>query len=94
MDLSEKLRKHDQAQKDILLKTPEKVTAVEEKSDYTFEVRTNTGDSYRSKTLINASGGQGQASRSAGGKPGWMAREWLIALPVMFPFIRIRTPRW
>jgi len=58
MDLSEKLWKHVQAQKDILLKTTEKVTAVEERSDYTFEVRTDTGDSYRSKTLIIASGGK------------------------------------
>ena len=58
MELSEKLKKHVQAQGDIQIQTPEKVTAVEERNDYSFEVRTDTGGVYRSKTLIVASGGK------------------------------------
>jgi len=58
LELAGKLRKHVRAQKDLQIKTPEKVTTVEERHDYTFEVRTNSGGIYRSKTLIVASGGK------------------------------------
>ncbi|MFA5183238.1 MAG: FAD-dependent oxidoreductase [Syntrophales bacterium] len=58
MALSEKLEKHIRAQKDIRIKTPEKVTAVAEKADHTFEVSTDKGGLYQSKTLIIASGGK------------------------------------
>lgn len=58
VELSEKLQKHVRAQKDIQIKTPEKVTAVEERHDYAFEVRTDSGGIYSAKTLIIASGGK------------------------------------
>lgn len=57
-ELSEKLQKHVRAQKDLQINTPEKVTAVDERRDDTFEARTNTGGIYRSKTMIVASGGR------------------------------------
>jgi alkyl hydroperoxide reductase subunit F len=57
-ELSEKLQKHVRAQRDIKINTPETVTAVDERNDQTFEVRTNTGGIYRSRTLIVASGGR------------------------------------
>jgi NADH-dependent peroxiredoxin subunit F len=57
-ELSEKLQKHVRAQKDIQINEPEKVTAVNERSDHTFEVRTNAGGIYWSKTIIVATGGR------------------------------------
>ncbi len=57
-ELSEKLQKHVRAQKDIQINGPEKVTAVNERSDHTFEVRTNAGGIYWSKTIIVATGGR------------------------------------
>jgi NADH-dependent peroxiredoxin subunit F len=58
MELSEKLQKHVQAQKDLQINSPEKVTAVSDRSDYTFEVKTNKGNFYWSKTIIVAAGGK------------------------------------
>ena len=55
-ELSDKLQKHVRAQKDLQINSPEKVTAVIERSDYTFEVETNKGNIYWSKTIIVASG--------------------------------------
>src|SRR5665811_636358 len=53
-ELSEKLQKHVRAQRDIKINTPETVTAVNERNDHTFEVRTITGGIYQSKTVIVA----------------------------------------
>ncbi len=55
VELSEKLKKHVQAQKNIEIKE-QNVTQVIEGSNCIYEVRSDKGDSYRSKTLIIASG--------------------------------------
>jgi NADH-dependent peroxiredoxin subunit F len=57
-ELGEKLRKHVEAQKDVEIKTPERATAVSEVSGCIFEVRTDKGNVYRTKTVIVASGGR------------------------------------
>lgn len=56
--LAEKLKQHVQAQKNLEIKTPEWVTAVSEGPDSTFEVKTDKGGTYRTKTVIVSSGGQ------------------------------------
>jgi alkyl hydroperoxide reductase subunit F len=56
--LAEKLRKHMEAQKDVEIRTQEKVVAVSEGPECLFEVKTDKGAAYRSKTLIIASGGR------------------------------------
>ncbi|MFH0812991.1 MAG: FAD-dependent oxidoreductase [Pseudomonadota bacterium] len=56
VELAEKLEKHVRAQEGMEIKMPGKVTAVTEKPDCTFEVTTNKGSIYRTKTLIVASG--------------------------------------
>ena len=61
-ELGEKLRKHVEAQKDVEIKTPEKAIAVREVSGCLFEVGTDKGGVYRTKTVIVASGGTPQAS--------------------------------
>jgi len=55
LDLSEKLRKHVQAQGDIEIEE-QKVIQVVEGSNCTYEIKSDKGGSYRSKTLIIASG--------------------------------------
>ncbi len=56
LELAEKFKKHVQAQRDIDIKMPEKVTSVVEGPNCTFEVRTDKGGGYWSKTLIIAAG--------------------------------------
>ena len=58
VELSERLEKHVRAQKDVQIKIPEKVTAVAEACENSFEISTDAGETYRSKTLIIASGGK------------------------------------
>jgi len=55
MELSEKLKKHVQAQGNIEIEE-EKVTQVVEASNCIYEVKSDKGGSYRSKTLIIATG--------------------------------------
>jgi len=55
MELSEKLKKHVEAQGDTEFKKGENVTGVVEGPNCTYEVKSDKG-SYRSKTLIIASG--------------------------------------
>jgi NADH-dependent peroxiredoxin subunit F len=57
-ELAAKLRKHVEAQKDVEVETPEKVIAVSEGPECAFEVRTDKGATYRTKTVIVASGGR------------------------------------
>ncbi len=56
--LAEKLEKHVRAQKEVEIRTGEKVTAVKEAPDCTFEVSTDKGGTFWSRTLIVASGGR------------------------------------
>jgi alkyl hydroperoxide reductase subunit F len=56
MELSEKLKKHVEAQGDIEIKEQENVVGVSEGPNCTYEVKTGKGASYWSKTLIVASG--------------------------------------
>jgi alkyl hydroperoxide reductase subunit F len=58
LDLAERLKKHVQAQKEIEIRTPERVIAVTQGGDCIFEVKTDSGDAYRSKTVIVCSGGR------------------------------------
>lgn len=55
-ELAEKLKRHVQAQEGVEIKIPEKVTEVRDGPECTFEVTTNQGETFRSKTLIIASG--------------------------------------
>jgi NADH-dependent peroxiredoxin subunit F len=57
-ELSERLEKHVRAQKDVQIKIPDRVTEVSEIKSNTFEVKTDAGGLYTSKTLIIASGGK------------------------------------
>ncbi len=66
LELAEKLKKHVQAQTGIEVRTQEKVQAVAERSDCTFEITTDKGGLYRAKSLIIASG----AKRRRLGVPG------------------------
>jgi alkyl hydroperoxide reductase subunit F len=59
-ELGEKLRKHVEAQDDVEIRTPEKVLAINEGHGCIFEVKTDKGGSYRTKTVIIASGGHRQ----------------------------------
>jgi alkyl hydroperoxide reductase subunit F len=56
--LAENLRKHVEAQKDVEIKLQEKVTAVNQVPGCIFEVKTDAGNSYQTKTVIVASGGR------------------------------------
>ncbi len=56
LELSEKLERHVRAQGGIEIRVSEKVTGVTEEPNCIFEVRTNEGGHYRSKTVIIASG--------------------------------------
>ncbi len=56
-ELAAKLRKHVEAQKDVEI-NPEKVIAVSEGPDCVLEVRTDKETTYRTKTVIVASGGR------------------------------------
>jgi alkyl hydroperoxide reductase subunit F len=56
--LAEKLRKHVEAQKDVEIRIEEKVTAVSQAPGCSFEVKTDTGSAYQTKTVIVASGGR------------------------------------
>ena len=55
LDLAKRLEKHARAQEGLEIKSPEKVTKLNETSDCRFEVKTDKGV-YFSKTLIVASG--------------------------------------
>jgi NADH-dependent peroxiredoxin subunit F len=57
-ELAEKLKKHMEAQKDVEIKTEERVIEVSEGLECLFEVKTDKGATYRAKTLIVASGGR------------------------------------
>ena len=57
-ELAEKLKKHVEAQPDVEIKNPEKVLAVNEGRECIFEVKTDKGRAYRTKTVIVASGGR------------------------------------
>jgi len=57
-ELAEKLRKHVEAQKDVEIQIEEKVTAVNQAPGCIFEVKTDTGSLYQTKTVIVASGGR------------------------------------
>ncbi len=57
-ELAEKLARHVRAQSEVEIKIPERVTAVLETPDCTYEVRTDKGGRYWSKTVIVASGGR------------------------------------
>jgi NADH-dependent peroxiredoxin subunit F len=57
-DLAEKLQKHVEAQADVKVKTAARVTEVTKGSDCIFEVKTETGETYRSKSVIVTSGGR------------------------------------
>jgi alkyl hydroperoxide reductase subunit F len=65
-ELAAKLEKHVQAQKDVEIKAPERVTAVVAGQDCTFEVQTDKGGRYRSKAVIVATGGRRKRLRVAG----------------------------
>jgi len=56
LELGEKLEKHVRVQEDIDVIVSEKVVATTETSDCPFEITTEKGKAYRSKTLIIASG--------------------------------------
>ena len=58
LDLAEKLKRHVEAQKGIEIKTPERVVTVTQGGDCIFEVKTESGNTYRSKTVIVCSGGR------------------------------------
>jgi alkyl hydroperoxide reductase subunit F len=58
LDLAEKLKKHVEAQEGIEIKMPERVVAVSQGADCAFEIKTDCGNVYRSKTLIVCSGGR------------------------------------
>jgi alkyl hydroperoxide reductase subunit F len=57
-ELARKLEEHVRAQKEIEIKVGEKVTEVKELPECIFEVTTDKGETFRSKTLIVASGGR------------------------------------
>jgi len=57
-ELAEKFEKHLLAQEGIEIKMPEKVTAVTEGADRTFEVKTEKNGVYQTRTVIIASGAQ------------------------------------
>jgi alkyl hydroperoxide reductase subunit F len=57
-ELAEKLEKHVRAQKEVEIRTGERVTAVKAAPDCTFEVSTDKGGTFWSKTVIVASGGR------------------------------------
>jgi alkyl hydroperoxide reductase subunit F len=56
MELAEKLKKHLEAQACIDFRVPDKVTGVREGPERTFEADTERSGTFRSKTLIIASG--------------------------------------
>ncbi len=57
-ELAEKLEKHVRAQKDVDLRTPDRVTTVQARLDCLFEVGTEKDGTFLSKTLIVTSGGR------------------------------------
>jgi alkyl hydroperoxide reductase subunit F len=56
IELGEKLEKHVRAQEGIEVKMPERVTAAAEAPNCIFQITTEKGDAYSSKTLIVATG--------------------------------------
>ncbi len=66
LELAEKLKKHVQAQTDIETRTQEKVTAATEGPNCTFEITTDKGGLYRTKSLIIASGAKRRRLRVPG----------------------------
>jgi NADH-dependent peroxiredoxin subunit F len=56
--LAEKLRKHVEAQPGVEIKTPAKVLAISEGRECIFQVKTDKGGPFRTKTVIVASGGR------------------------------------
>ena len=57
-ELAAKLEKHVRAQKEVEIKTGERVMAVKVAPDCTFEVSTDKGGTFWSKTVIVATGGR------------------------------------
>ncbi len=58
LDLAEKLRRHVEAQEGIEIKRQERVISVTQGVDCIFEVKTDSGQAYRSKTVVVCSGGR------------------------------------
>jgi alkyl hydroperoxide reductase subunit F len=56
LDLAKKLEKHVRVQEGIEVKSPERVTEAKEGADCIFEITTDKGETYRSKTLMIGSG--------------------------------------
>lgn len=67
LDLAKKLENHVRAQEGIEVKSPEKVTEAKEGPDCIFEITTDKGDTYRSKTLIITSGARRRRLNVPGG---------------------------
>ena len=57
-ELADRLEKHVRAQKDVEIRTGERVLAVKVRAGCVYEVRTDKDGLYRSKTVIVASGGR------------------------------------
>ena len=57
-ELADRLEKHVRAQKDVEIRTGERVVAVKVRAGCVYEVRTDKAGLYRSKTVIVASGGR------------------------------------
>lgn len=67
LDLSKKLEKHVRVQEGIEVKSPERVTEAKEGADCIFEITTDKGETYRSKTLMIGSGARRRRLNVPGG---------------------------
>lgn len=67
-ELAEKLEQHVRAQEGVEIKISEKVAEVREGPECTFEVTTDQGETFRSKTLIIASGARRRRLKVPGEK--------------------------
>jgi len=67
LDLSKKLEKHVRVQEGIEVKSPERVTGAKEGADCIFEITTDKGETYRSKSLIIGSGARRRRLNVPGG---------------------------
>src|SRR4030042_6959558 len=67
LDLAKKLEKHVRVQEGIEVKLPERVTGAKEGADCIFEITTEKGETYRSKTLMIGSGARRRRLNVPGG---------------------------
>jgi len=67
LDLAKKMENHVRAQERIEVKSPERVTEAKEGPDCIFEITTEKGETYRSKSLIIASGARRRRLNVPGG---------------------------